>query len=190
MRAGRSACSLRPAGGRPVAPRPRPTGSRRSARRCARVPGVPQSSDQKRTLSPSDAAWSDGVGSHRSCDNDESRVLESACFPAKTPGTVSGIPAITFILTGTVDRSSGAESRARRGVVRLNLIRGYFLAYVPGRLIVIPRYSLLGNFEELTRADIERQFATNLFGVMWVMRAVLPVMRKQRSGHVFNISSV
>jgi NAD(P)-dependent dehydrogenase (short-subunit alcohol dehydrogenase family) len=51
-------------------------------------------------------------------------------------------------------------------------------------------YSLLGNFEELTRADIERQFSTNLFGVMWVMRAVLPFMRKQRSGHVFNISSV
>jgi NAD(P)-dependent dehydrogenase (short-subunit alcohol dehydrogenase family) len=51
-------------------------------------------------------------------------------------------------------------------------------------------YSLLGNFEELPRADIERQFATNLFGVMWVMRAVLPVMRKQRSGRIFNISSV
>jgi NAD(P)-dependent dehydrogenase (short-subunit alcohol dehydrogenase family) len=51
-------------------------------------------------------------------------------------------------------------------------------------------YSLLGNFEELSRADLERQFATNLFGLMWVTRAVLPVMRKQRSGRIFNISSV
>jgi NAD(P)-dependent dehydrogenase (short-subunit alcohol dehydrogenase family) len=51
-------------------------------------------------------------------------------------------------------------------------------------------YSLLGNFEELTTAEIERQFATNFYGVMYVMRAVLPVMRKQRSGHIFNISSV
>ena len=50
-------------------------------------------------------------------------------------------------------------------------------------------YSLLGNFEELTSTAIERQFATNFFGVMHVMRAVLPVMRSQRSGHL-NVASV
>jgi NAD(P)-dependent dehydrogenase (short-subunit alcohol dehydrogenase family) len=51
-------------------------------------------------------------------------------------------------------------------------------------------YSLLGNFEELTIADFERQFATNFWGVAHVMRAALPVMRRQRSGHIINISSV
>ena len=51
-------------------------------------------------------------------------------------------------------------------------------------------YSLLGNFEELGTRDIERQFATNFWGVMYVMRAALPVMRKQRSGHIINMSSV
>ncbi len=51
-------------------------------------------------------------------------------------------------------------------------------------------YSLLGNFEEMTTADIERQFAPNFYGVVYVMRAGLPVMRKQRSGHIINISSV
>ena len=51
-------------------------------------------------------------------------------------------------------------------------------------------YSHLGNFEELTIADIERQFATNFWGVPYVMRAVLPVMRRQKSGHILNISSV
>jgi NAD(P)-dependent dehydrogenase (short-subunit alcohol dehydrogenase family) len=51
-------------------------------------------------------------------------------------------------------------------------------------------YSLLGNFEELGTEAIERQFATNFWGVMYVMRAALPVMRKQRSGHLINISSV
>jgi NAD(P)-dependent dehydrogenase (short-subunit alcohol dehydrogenase family) len=51
-------------------------------------------------------------------------------------------------------------------------------------------YSLLGNFEELGTQDIQRQFATNFWGVMYVMRAALPVMRKQRSGHLINISSV
>ena len=51
-------------------------------------------------------------------------------------------------------------------------------------------YSLIGNFEELTTQEIERQFATNFWGVSHVMRAALPVMRKQRSGHIINISSV
>lgn len=50
-------------------------------------------------------------------------------------------------------------------------------------------YSLLGNFEESTVAEIEAQFATNFYGVVHVMRAVLPVMRKQRSGHIINIGS-
>jgi len=51
-------------------------------------------------------------------------------------------------------------------------------------------YSLLGNFEEMTSAEIESQLATNFYGVEHVMRAVLPVMRHQRSGHVINISSM
>ena len=51
-------------------------------------------------------------------------------------------------------------------------------------------YSLLGNFEEMTTAEFESQVTTNFYGVVYVMRAALPVMRKQRSGHVINISSV
>jgi NAD(P)-dependent dehydrogenase (short-subunit alcohol dehydrogenase family) len=62
-----------------------------------------------------------------------------------------------------------------------------------GRIDVVVNnagYSLLGNFEEMTTAEIQRQFAANFYGVMYVMRAVLPAMRKQRSGHIINISSV
>jgi len=51
-------------------------------------------------------------------------------------------------------------------------------------------YSLLGNFEELTTAEIQSLMATNFYGVMFVMRAVLPVMRKQQSGRIINISSL
>jgi NAD(P)-dependent dehydrogenase (short-subunit alcohol dehydrogenase family) len=46
-----------------------------------------------------------------------------------------------------------------------------------------------GYFEELTPEQIERQLATGLIGPMNVTRAVLPVMRKQHSGHVISISS-
>jgi len=46
-----------------------------------------------------------------------------------------------------------------------------------------------GYFEELTPEQIERQLATSLIGPMNVTRAVLPVLRKQRSGQIVSISS-
>jgi NAD(P)-dependent dehydrogenase (short-subunit alcohol dehydrogenase family) len=46
-----------------------------------------------------------------------------------------------------------------------------------------------GFFEELTAEQMNRQLATTLVGPMNVTRAVLPVMRKQRSGHIVTISS-
>jgi NAD(P)-dependent dehydrogenase (short-subunit alcohol dehydrogenase family) len=47
-----------------------------------------------------------------------------------------------------------------------------------------------GFFEELTPEQIERQLTVSLIGPMNVTRAVLPVMRRQRSGHVVTISSL
>jgi NAD(P)-dependent dehydrogenase (short-subunit alcohol dehydrogenase family) len=46
-----------------------------------------------------------------------------------------------------------------------------------------------GFFEELTQAEIGQQLQTSLIGPMIVTRAVLPLMRKQRSGHIVSISS-
>jgi NAD(P)-dependent dehydrogenase (short-subunit alcohol dehydrogenase family) len=46
-----------------------------------------------------------------------------------------------------------------------------------------------GFFEELTPAQIERTLAANLIGQMNVTRAILPLMREQRAGHVITISS-
>ena len=46
-----------------------------------------------------------------------------------------------------------------------------------------------GFFEELTPEQMEGQLMTTLVGPMNVTRAVLPVMRRQRSGHVITISS-
>ena len=47
-----------------------------------------------------------------------------------------------------------------------------------------------GFFEELSPRQIEQQIATNLYGPMNVTRAVLPHMRKNRSGQIISISSI
>lgn len=51
-------------------------------------------------------------------------------------------------------------------------------------------YGQLGVFEESTPEQIRAQYATNVFGLMAVTRAVLPIMRKQQSGRILNISSI
>ena len=51
-------------------------------------------------------------------------------------------------------------------------------------------YGLLGAVEEVTDAQIRQQFETNLFGLLNVTRAVLPLLREQKSGHILNVTSV
>jgi NAD(P)-dependent dehydrogenase (short-subunit alcohol dehydrogenase family) len=51
-------------------------------------------------------------------------------------------------------------------------------------------YVQFGAIEESNVADAQAQFDTNLFGVIRMVKAVLPVMRKQGSGRIINISSI
>ncbi|MET0220878.1 MAG: oxidoreductase [Tardiphaga sp.] len=51
-------------------------------------------------------------------------------------------------------------------------------------------YGLLGAVEESGASEVERLFATNVFGLLAVTRAVLPHMRRQGAGHIINLSSV
>jgi NAD(P)-dependent dehydrogenase (short-subunit alcohol dehydrogenase family) len=50
-------------------------------------------------------------------------------------------------------------------------------------------YSLNGAFEDVTMEELKAQYETNLFGVTRVTQAAHPIMRKQKSGIIVNISS-
>jgi NAD(P)-dependent dehydrogenase (short-subunit alcohol dehydrogenase family) len=50
-------------------------------------------------------------------------------------------------------------------------------------------YGLVGALEEVSDAQIRQQFETNLFGLLNVTRAVLPLLREQKSGHILNVTS-
>ncbi|WP_249998606.1 SDR family NAD(P)-dependent oxidoreductase [Actinoplanes sp. M2I2] len=62
-----------------------------------------------------------------------------------------------------------------------------------GRLDVVINnagYGLFGMVEETTEAQARAQLETNFFGALWVTQAVLPILRRQGSGHLLQVSSI
>ncbi|PWS31821.1 SDR family oxidoreductase [Pedobacter paludis] len=51
-------------------------------------------------------------------------------------------------------------------------------------------YGLFGAIEETSEKEARDQIETNVFGLLWMTQAVLPVMREQGSGHIIQVSSV
>src|SRR6476661_2073356 len=95
---------------------------------------------------------------------------------SKALGQASDLVAVKLDVTSPAD----AEAAVRAAVDRF------------GRIDVLVNNAAsfyAGYFEELTPEQFERQLSVSLIGPMNVTRAVLPVMRKQRSGHIISVSS-
>jgi NAD(P)-dependent dehydrogenase (short-subunit alcohol dehydrogenase family) len=51
-------------------------------------------------------------------------------------------------------------------------------------------YGLIGTIEEASEKEARDQMETNVFGLLWVTQAAIPVMREQGHGHIIQVSSV
>lgn len=103
---------------------------------------------------------------------------------ARDPSTIPArLGSHERLLATRLDVTSEAEAHEAAG----QAVRKF------GRIDVLVNnagYGLLGAIEEASAKETERLFATNVFGLLGVTRAVLPHMRRQRSGHIINLSSV
>jgi len=83
----------------------------------------------------------------------------------------------------------------RLDVTETDAIAGLVEAVVRdhGRIDVLVNnagFAVAGFVEDLRLAEIRQQFETNFFGQVAMTKAVLPVMRRQRSGHIIMVSSI
>ncbi len=107
-------------------------------------------------------------------------VVATARNPATIDETRGHHPNLLALKLDVTDEAQ-ARAAAQRAVERF------------GRIDVLLNnagFGLLGAIEEATAREIEALYRTNVFGLLAVTRAVLPHMRRQRSGRVLNISSI
>jgi NAD(P)-dependent dehydrogenase (short-subunit alcohol dehydrogenase family) len=109
------------------------------------------------------------------------RVVATARDPRRVAGLEERYPGRAVAVRLDVTDPDQARAAVEAGV-------GAF-----GRLDVVVNnagYGLFGALEELSDEELRGEFETNVFGALHVTRAALPRLRRQRAGHVVQISSL
>ncbi|MGB7552577.1 MAG: SDR family NAD(P)-dependent oxidoreductase [Chromatiaceae bacterium] len=106
--------------------------------------------------------------------NDENLKRETARLNAAYPGKVLGLHCN---VTKAAEVQGMIEKAAEFGGGRVDLLFNNAGA------------GLGGNFDQQTNEDWEKAFALNFYGALYGIRAVLPIMRAQGSGHIVDIIS-
>ncbi|PVE11464.1 SDR family oxidoreductase [Streptomyces scopuliridis] len=108
------------------------------------------------------------------------QVVATGRRPEEVEKTLGGPQDNLLVTKLDVTSLEDAEAAVRAAVYRF------------GRIDVLVNNAgnfFAGYFEEITPAQMRQQIETNLFGPMNVTRAVLPILRKQRAGHIITLSS-
>ncbi len=122
-----------------------------------------------------------GLGIARAALEAGDRVVATARRPEQAQAALRGYGDNLLVVPLDVTRGDQIEAAVKAAKEKFGRI---------DVLVNVAGYGQLGWFENNTEEQIRKQFDTNLFGTMNVTRAVLPVMRQQRSGHVITISSI
>lgn len=109
------------------------------------------------------------------------RVIATARDKGRLASLLQGHESTTLALDLDVTRADQIEASVTAAVERFGQI---------DILVNNAGYGYMTTVEEGEEDEIRRMFDANVFGLFALTRAILPVMRRQRRGHVINISSV
>lgn len=102
------------------------------------------------------------------------RDADLEIFEAQRPGRALGF--LLDLTDGTAVRETAAAIEEQTGGIDI--------------LVNNAGYGLIGAIEEASADEIRAQFDVNVFGAIGVIQSALPFMRKRRSGHILNVTSV
>ncbi|MDJ0634269.1 MAG: oxidoreductase [Xenococcaceae cyanobacterium MO_188.B29] len=109
------------------------------------------------------------------------RIIATARKPEQLQDLIAQYPETALALRLDVTEKAEIKTTIEQAVAKFGQI---------DVLVNNAGYGLIGALEEVSDEQIKRNFDTNLFGAIDVIRAMLPVMRSQQRGHIINMSAI